>query len=101
MAAMLRSYTRGLQLQENFVDRCFNKIREKKELPGYQDAIQLLPIHTSESSSRKSRTATGPMGLSAHLTNISTLNPKLCNIKLGRDILDLPVQPELFLQSIG
>jgi putative transposase len=98
LAVMLRSYTRGLQRQENFVGSLFQQNTKKKELKQFQDAFNCFQyIH--QNPVRAKLVQRPEEWLYSSFNEYLNSTPKYCNIDLGRKILDLPSNQAMFYKQ--
>jgi putative transposase len=98
LGKMLSSYTRGLQNQDKFVGSLFQQNTKKKILPGFQEALNCFQyIHQNPLKAN--------LVTDLEIWPYSSFNeylhstPAICNIKLGRSLLDLPSDPLLFYRQ--
>jgi REP element-mobilizing transposase RayT len=94
----LSSYTRGLQVQQDFKGSLFQQNSKKKELPSSPDALACFQyIHQNPLKAH----------LVKHLENWkhSSFNEYFnnrqvfCNLQIGRELLRLPSDPHKFYQQ--
>jgi putative transposase len=89
LAIMLRSYTRGVQVQQHFVGSLFQQNTRKKVLQFQQDAFNCFQyIHQNP--------VKADLVTNLEHWEYSSFNeylfsaPNFCNVKLGRELLSLP-----------
>ncbi len=94
---LLSSYTRAIQIQENFVGSLFQQNTKKKELPHPFDATSCLHyIH--QNPVRANLVSEAVQWKHSSFNEYLTSTPQFCNISLGRELLDLPTSPGDFLK---
>lgn len=95
LAVMLRSYTRGIQLQEKFVGSLFQQNTKKKELPQWHDAFSCF--HYIHQNPIRAMLVERPEQWPYSSFNEYLFSaPDFCNINLGRKLLDLPSKGQSF-----
>jgi len=101
LKTMLSSYTQALQKQQHFVGSLFQQNTKKKELPDFQDAFNCFQyIHQNPLKAKLVK----QMEHWPHSSFKEYFNskPKICNVSLGRKLLDLSPNPgEFYTQSIN
>lgn len=98
LAIMLRSYTRGIQMQEKFVGSLFQQNTKKKELPQQQDAFNCFQyIHQNPiKASLVERLEEWPF---SSFNEYLLSAPDICSVDLGRKLLDLPSRRKAFYRQ--
>lgn len=94
----LSSYTRGIQIQEKFSGSLFQQNTKRKELAKFSDAINCF--HYIHQNPLKAKLVSSMEQWSYSSFNEYLFSqPALCNIELGRSLLELPAAPGLFYQQ--
>jgi hypothetical protein len=98
LGIMLRSYTRGLQIQQGFVGSLFQQNTKMKALLSHQDAFNCFQyIHQNPVEAK--------LVVRPEQWEYSSFNeylfsmPDFCNVKLGRELLDLPSNRKAFYRQ--
>jgi REP element-mobilizing transposase RayT len=98
LGVMLRSYTRGLQNQEHFVGSLFQQNTRRKELKNPQDVYNCFQYIHQNPVNANLATKLEQWKYSSFNEYLNS-TPKLCNVDLGRQLLDLPAKKHLFYQQ--